>query len=123
MTKSNIEVQSNRIKLALTSLRPHYEPGTPDLEILSMVLQNGNGDLTPESLEAYAKKKKAFSTADVMQHFQVGKYKVAGSLASLTRQGKIKLAEKKTDANGYSQYVWVKALRPNQNTNDPPPAS
>lgn len=105
-----IEMQTKQIKAALTKLRPLFEPGTPDLEILSSVLQNGHGACTPASVEVFARRSKVFSTADVMQHFQASKYKVAGSLAALTRAGKIK-AEEEPDPNGYSRYTWIGRAR------------
>ena len=101
-----ITAQTQAIKAALMKLRSHFNAGTPDLEILSQVLQNGNVGCSPATLEAFASKTKTFSTADVMQHFQVGKYKVAGSLASLTGARKIKKTGD-VDDNGYSLYVWI----------------
>ncbi len=94
------------IELALTHLRPHFSPGTPDSEILSAVLRNGT-ECTPTTVEEYAKTHKRFSTSGVMQHFHVGKYKVAGAVAALRRQSKIEPDEPAEDSNGYSRWKWV----------------
>ncbi len=101
-----ISSEAKTIKASLSKLRQCFPLGTPDLEILSKVLQNGHGECNPEALEAFASQKKRFSTADVMQHFQVGKYKVAGSLATLSGAGKIKKTGER-DSNGYTCYEWV----------------
>ena len=99
-------VERQQIERTLKSLRQHFTPGTPDLEILSQVLQTGP-ECNPKTVEAFARAKKRFSTADVMQHFQVSKYKVAGSLAALRRAGKIEPAETTDDSN-YTSWVWVR---------------
>lgn len=100
-----VAAEVGHIKTALQNLRTHFPGGTPDLEILSAVLQNGHGTCSPKTVEAFAQQRGTFSTADVMQHFQVSKYKVAGALAALTRS---KVIEKQgeTDANGYSTYTY-----------------
>jgi hypothetical protein len=108
VVNQTIETQAKLIKAALIKLRPHFDAGTPDLEILSQVLRNGHGECCPETVEAFAVKMrdKKFSTADVMQFFQVSKYKVAGSLAALSGAGKIRKTGE-LDDNGYSVYEWV----------------
>lgn len=98
--------EKKNVQTSLKNLRPHFPKGTPDLEILAELLRNGESELTPAKLLEFAKSKKRFSTADAMQAFQAGKYKVAGSLASLSGQRRIeKTAD--VDANGYSVYVYV----------------
>lgn len=109
MSNNNPQAQFEKthIQVSLTHLRPFYASGTPDLEILADVLSDGKGALTPEALLTYAKSRKQFSTANVMQTFQASKYKVAGSLAALSRSKKIeKLPE--LDPNGYSFYRFLK---------------
>lgn len=94
------------IEASLEKLRPFF-PGQPDVEILSIVLQNGTGECSPATVKAYAKRRKHFTTADVMQYFQVSKYKVAGALAALRGQKIIEPDDPKKVKDGYSRWVYV----------------
>ncbi len=104
--EQTISSETKTIKSSLAKLRSCFPGGTPDLEILSQVLSAGHGECNPEALEAFATRKKEFSTADVMQHFQVSKYKAAGSLAALSGAGLIKKTGEQ-DENGYTCYKWA----------------
>lgn len=96
--------ERKQIQNVLRGIRKQFTPGTPDLEILSAVLSDT--ECNPENVAAFVRGRRRFTTADVMTHFQVGKYKVAGSLAALSRAGQIERIEK-TDDSGYSAYRWV----------------
>jgi hypothetical protein len=100
------ETEKKHIETILKGLRPKVTPKTPDLEILAEVLRGGGETCSPETLAKFARSKKRFTTADVMQHFSVGKYKVAGALAALRRAGKIEPGPVE-EKNGYSIWTWV----------------
>lgn len=107
MSLNSVLAQETRaIQASLKKLRPHF-PGKPDSEILTTLLQNGAGVCSPDTVEAFAKQKKRFSTADVMQHFSVDKYKVAASVAVLRAAGKLEPNEPKKDEHGFSRWVWM----------------
>jgi hypothetical protein len=101
------DAERKQIQTILKTLRKNFPKGTPDLEILSAVLSDGD-ECNPDGVARFARSVKRFTTADVMNHFQVGKYKVAGSLAALTRAGKIERVES-SDPSGYSSYRWADA--------------
>lgn len=101
---SKYDTERALIEILVAKLRSDFPVGTPDIEILSIVLRTE--DCTPEAAEKFAKKKKRFSTADMMQHFSVGKYKVAGILAALRRANKIVPVDTKETA-GYSRWAWA----------------
>ena len=97
--------EKQKVETVLKGLRSKFSPKTPDLEILATVLRGSGEICTPETVEKFARARKTFSTADVMQHFQVSKYKVAGSLAALRRANKLSPGESTKD--GYSTWMWV----------------
>ena len=103
------EIERKKVEAVLAPLRTKFPANTPDVEILAAVLQGESGPCNPQTVEAFAKGKKRFSTADVMQHFSVGKYKVAGALAALRRANKIEPGD--PTADGYSTWVWVSARK------------
>jgi hypothetical protein len=98
------ETERQKLQTILKDLRPHFSKGVPDIEILAMVLRNGL-ECSPAAVEAFARKKKTFSTADVMNYFMVGKYKVAGAVAALRGAGKLEAGEPTGD--GYSTWRYV----------------
>ncbi len=111
---AEIAAEKSHIELALRKIRPYFDASMPDLEILAVVLRNGHGDCTPDTLAAFAEAQGSFTTGEAMQYFQVGKYKIAGCLAPLTRTGKITKLSKLPgdDENSYSRYAWVPVKAP-----------
>lgn len=102
MDKKTLQAETAQIKQALTRLRPLFPAGTPDLDIIAGVLRNG--ECNPKTVGKYARSRKRFSTADVMQHFQADKSRVAASLATLKRDGVIETIERR---NGFTVFAWV----------------
>lgn len=109
-----IHTEKQRIELALKNLRPLFGHDTPDLEILSAVLRDKIPECNPKEVEEFARQVKKFSTADLVQYFQVDKYKVAGSVAALVRAGKIRADKTSKPRDGYGQYVWVQPAQRNK---------
>lgn len=102
-----VMLEKAHVEASLRNLRVIF-PGEPDVEILAQVLRSGVEECNPESVLAYAKKVKRFSTSDVMNRFSVGKYKVAGSLAALRGQGLIEPDDPEEDEYGYSRWKVCK---------------
>lgn len=97
-------ITARKAALALARSLRNLFPGESDLSILSTLLTNYSEALTPETLTSFAKQKKSFTTADLLNEFHVSPQKAAGSLAVLTRQGILKSDGSK---NGSSAWRWV----------------
>jgi hypothetical protein len=103
-TETTIRNERAHITQSLATLRPIFPHGTPDVEILSQILRNAE-ELSPKVLGKFARSKKRFTTANVMQHFSCSKYKAAGSLAPLV---KAQLIEKNgVGTDGSTRWSWI----------------
>ena len=113
-----LKTEAAHIKASLTNLQPLF-PGKSEVEILSNVLAEIKlgpldevirsarsakaGDSSPETVLAFAKTQRTFSSKEAQDHFKVSSQKMAGSLASLTRQG---LLRKLDDAAEDGTTAW-----------------
>lgn len=93
-----IKAEKAHIEQSLRALRPLF-PDLPDTEVLATVLRNGK-ECNPEAVAAYIRKHRKCSTSDLMQHFTVSKFKIAGSTAALSRHKLIK-------KTGPEMFAWA----------------
>jgi hypothetical protein len=125
---SILKSEAARIKRAIINLQPLF-PGKNEIEILSNVLaeikigpietslskisrtvkswsSKSDAACTPEAVLAFAKAERTFSSKEAQKHFKVSPTKMAGSLASLSRQGILrKLDDAAEDGTSAWRYV------------------
>lgn len=88
MSNNIVQKESARIRKAVEALRPHFR-GKSDVDIVRQVLEgapSGPAKVKAEQVAEYAKRRKRFSTGDVVEQFGV----TPGSAAALVAILRIK---------------------------------
>lgn len=98
----------SELRATLQSLREHF-PDMSDLDIAAHALfvesDITRSLITADEVEAFAAKRKTFSTGDVMEHFSVPKGNAAAAIAILRIKSKLAADGKAQDNTSRWRYV------------------